>query len=97
MTGIADEHVEWAIVNRLKMMLDAPPKTKFNVTQSFALFSAILLWAKQRAWVLDRDLLAPLDLAAKSVRTALKDGCIFDDPWLLSKTVPRLATVMAEA
>jgi hypothetical protein len=51
MGGIADKHVEWAIVNRLKAMLDAPPKTKFNVTQSFALFSAILLWTKQRAWV----------------------------------------------
>lgn len=46
-----DEHVEWAIVNRFKAMLDAPPKTKFNVTQSFALFSAILLWTKQRARV----------------------------------------------
>jgi hypothetical protein len=51
MTGVADEHVEWAVVNRLKAMLDAPPPTKFNVTQSFALFSAILLWTKQRVWV----------------------------------------------
>jgi hypothetical protein len=51
MGGIADEHVEWAVVNRLKAMLDAPPKTRFNVTQSFALFSAVLLWTKQRAWV----------------------------------------------
>jgi hypothetical protein len=39
MGGIADEHVEWAVVNRLKAMRDEPPKTKFNVTQSFALFS----------------------------------------------------------
>ena len=51
MGGIADEHVEWAVVNRFKAMLDVPPKTKFNVTQSFALFSAIVLWTKQRAWV----------------------------------------------
>jgi hypothetical protein len=49
MGGIADEQVEWTVVNRLKAMLDAPPKTKFNVTQSFALFSAILLWTKNRA------------------------------------------------
>jgi hypothetical protein len=34
MSGIADEHVEWAVVNHLKAMLDEPPKTKFNVTQS---------------------------------------------------------------
>ena len=51
MGGIVDEHVEWAVVNRLKAMLDEPPETKFNVTQSFALFSAILLWTKNRAWV----------------------------------------------
>jgi hypothetical protein len=51
MGGIPDEHVEWVVVNRLKAMLDTPPKTKFNVTQSFALFGAILLWTKNRAWV----------------------------------------------
>jgi hypothetical protein len=39
MGGIAGEHVEWAVVNRLKAMLDAPPQTEFNVTQSFALFA----------------------------------------------------------
>jgi hypothetical protein len=32
MHGIADEHVEWAV---------EPPKTKFNGTQSFALFSTV--------------------------------------------------------
>jgi len=51
MVEISDKHVEWAVVNRLKAMLDAPPKTEFNVTQSFAMFSAIVLWTKQRAWV----------------------------------------------
>lgn len=51
MGGIADEHVEWAIVNRLKAMLDEPPQTTFSVTQTFALFSSVLLWTKNRAWV----------------------------------------------
>lgn len=51
MGGIADEHVEWAIVNRLKAMLDEPPPTPFHVTQTFALFSSVLLWTKNRAWV----------------------------------------------
>jgi hypothetical protein len=48
---IADEHVKSAVVNRLKAMLDEPPKTKFNVTQSFALFTTIVLWTENRAWV----------------------------------------------
>lgn len=43
MGGITDQDVEWAVVDRLKAMLAEPPKTKFNVTQSFALFSSILL------------------------------------------------------
>lgn len=89
MGGIADEQVEWAVVNRLKAMLDAPPKTKFNVTQSFALFSAILLWTKQRAWVPDRANLEPADRAAREVRLALQAGSIFDAPWLLSKGGPQ--------
>ncbi len=41
MAVIADEHVEWAVVSHLKAMLDEPPKTKLNVTQSFALFSTV--------------------------------------------------------
>jgi hypothetical protein len=94
MGGIADKHGEWAIVNRLKAMLDAPPKTKFNVTQSFALFSAILLWTKQRSWVggdaKDRPArLNEADHAAREAREALRAASIFDPPWSLSKERPR--------
>jgi hypothetical protein len=96
MGSIADEHVEWAMVNRLKAMLDTPPETKFNVTQSFALFSAILLWTKQRAWVRDHDLLGRADCAARQVRIALQAKTIFDSPWLLSKTRPHPAATDSE-
>jgi hypothetical protein len=40
MSGILNEDVEWAVANRFKAMLDELPNTKFNVTQSFALFGA---------------------------------------------------------
>jgi len=50
---ISDRHVEWAVVNRLKAMLETSPKTEFNVTQSFAIFSTVVLWTKQRAWAED--------------------------------------------
>jgi hypothetical protein len=96
MGGIADEHVEWAVVNRLKAMLDVPPRTKFNVTQSFALFSAILLWTKQRAWVPDHALFQPADRAARAVRNALEASTIFDAPWLLSRNQPQLAGIHQE-
>ncbi len=94
MGGISDEHVEWAIVNRFKAMLHAPPKTKFNVTQSFALFSAILLWTKQRAWVGGDAVSRPpwfdqADHAAREAREALRVTGICDPPWSLSKARPR--------
>ena len=96
MGGIADEHVEWAVVNRLKAMLDVPPRTKFNVTQSFALFGAILLWTKQRAWVPDHALFDPADRAARAVRIAFEADSIFDAPWLLSRNRPQLAGIHQE-
>jgi hypothetical protein len=97
MGGISDEHVEWAIISRLKAMLDNPPKTKFNVTQSFALFSAIVLWSKNRAWVAGnagarRDWDSPVDHHAHSVREGLRLQKIMEDPWLLSREEPSSAT-----
>jgi hypothetical protein len=93
MGEILNEHVEWAVVNRFKAMLDEPPKTKFNVTQSFALFSAILLWTKQRAWVPERRLTGPADHAARAVRAALQAKSIVEPPWLLSQNPLEAATV----
>ena len=94
MGGIVDEHVEWAVVNRLKAMLDEPPETKFNVTQSFALFSAILLWTKNRAWVagnigVRQNWHDGEDHKAHDAREALRGTNITEDPWLLSKKRPR--------
>ena len=98
MGGIADEHVEWAIVNRLKAMLDAPPKTTFNVTQSFALFSTVLLWTKNRAWVggdrQDRPhWFGDADHAARDARERLRESLICEEPWHLSRTPPQIAKV----
>jgi hypothetical protein len=94
MGGIRDEHAEWAVVNRLKAMLDDPPETKFNVTQTFAIFSSILLWTKNRAWVsnIGVDL---ADKAAQQVRAKLKATNIFDPPWSLSKIPPRFKSPQA--
>ena len=101
MGGIADKHVEWAIINRLKAMLDDPPKTKFNVTQSFALFSTVLLWAKSRAWVAgnngerqnwpDKN-----DHMAHDAREGLRDAKITDAPWLLSRAPPQIELVVRD-
>src|SRR5690349_2964456 len=98
MGGISDVHVEWAVVDRLKAMLDDPPKTKFNVTQSFALFSSILLWTKNRAWVGGEGAERPhwfgaKDHAARDAREALRSSRICEEPWRLSRVTPRVAAV----
>lgn len=86
MGGIADEHVEWAVVNRLKAMLDAPPATEFNVTLGFSLFSTVLLWTKNRMWV--PNLVVVADNQAAAARAELGKTRIIDAPWSLSREAP---------
>jgi hypothetical protein len=98
MTEIADEHVEWAIVNRLKAMLDDPPQTAFNVTQTFAFFTSILLWTKNRAWVAghhgqSKDWQDPADHQAHAAREALRCKMILEAPWQLSRMPPKIVLV----
>ena len=98
MSSIADEHVEWAIVHRLKAMLDEPPQTIFNVTQTFALFSSVLLWTKNRAWVAGncrerREWQDDADRRAHDFREAMRDKQITEDPWRLSLIVPQFVLI----
>lgn len=98
MGGIMDGHVEWAVINRLKAMLDDPPETKFNVTQTFALFSAVLLWTKNRGWVAGRrkkakPLVDVADKAADEFRQALAKELITSEPWSLSRRTPGLELI----
>lgn len=98
MGGIADEQVEWAIVNRLKAMLDEPPPTLFNVTQTFALFSSILLWTKNRAWVAGNpgirgDWEDDADHRAHDAREAMRGALITEAPWRLSLAPPKIILV----
>jgi hypothetical protein len=100
MGGIANEHVEWAVVNRMKTMLDAPPQTNFNVTQAFALFTSIVLWTKNRMWVAGnaiqpKEWQLPADGLAHGARENLRGALIVDDPWKLSTRTPALIDVDA--
>jgi hypothetical protein len=86
MGGIHEEHVEWAVVNRMKRMLETP-RNDFSVTETFALFSGIVMWAKNRAWT-HENANGESDIAARSVRTKLADALILEQPWGLSRTIP---------
>ncbi len=95
MGGIMDGHVEWAVINRLKAMLDDPPPTKFNVTQTFAIFSAVLLWTKNRGWVAGNNAananLDSADQAAHTFRQLLGTEVITSQPWSLPLCEPHPA------
>lgn len=98
MVEINDTHVEWAVINRLKAMLDDPPKTDFNLTLTFSLFTTIVLWSKNRAWVaghLDRPrpLKGQSDHDAHSVREYLGQQNITEEPWYLSRREPHLVDI----
>ncbi|MGO6803458.1 hypothetical protein ACCS50_23985 [Rhizobium ruizarguesonis] len=102
MGGIMDGHVEWAVINRLKAMLDEPPSTKFNVTQTFALFSAVLLWTKNRAWVAGNNagninFADAADQAAHTFRQLLGKEVITSQPWSLPLQEPQFAEVLKQA
>jgi hypothetical protein len=84
MTEIRREHVEWAVVDRLRQMLIAPPDTVFNVTQTFALFSAILCWTLQHMRIPESGVATAGDQAAVNLRKALERQLIADDPWRIN-------------
>jgi hypothetical protein len=45
---ITEEHIEWAVVDRLGQMLNGSSDQSCRVTNGFALFLATILWVKQR-------------------------------------------------
>ena len=82
MTEIADDHVEWAVVHRLQMMLESPPTTEFNVTQTYALFMTILCWTTQRIRTPDNgSQLGTIDRSAADVLKKLNEQFIETHPW----------------
>ena len=98
MVEISDEHVEWAVVNRIKHLLEDPSSTKFDVTQSFAFFTTILMWAKNRLWVggnkKDGSFLLSLpDIVSRETRKKLGEELICGPSWHLSRVSPELITV----
>jgi len=55
-TEITGDHVEWALVDRLRQMLEELPLEKFNVTQTYALFTAVMCWVVGRIRVTEKEI-----------------------------------------
>lgn len=97
MVELRHEHYEWAVVNRMKTLLEISTHAPLDVTQTFAFLTGIVLWSKNRAWVSghkdslqsDADV---SDRSAHAVRNGLRDSKIVSEPWSLSRSSPRFSS-----
>lgn len=81
MTQITDDHVEWAVVGRLRLMLEEPPHENFKVTQTYALFTAILCWVMQRIRIKSHEIVSKDDKIAHNLFKKLEGASINAEPW----------------
>ena len=71
MTQITKRHAEWAVVDRLRSMLNGPAHAEYNVTQAYGLCVAILAWVMQRVRTREDHANSLEDQAAISVKAKL--------------------------
>jgi hypothetical protein len=88
MTGITRDHAEWAVVDRLRAMLNETPHAEYNVTQSYGLCVAILAWVMQRVRTPENPANSPEDRAAISVKSTLDGQSVEALPWGLQTGGP---------
>jgi hypothetical protein len=94
MTQITADHVEWAIVGRLRRMLEEPPHQNFNVTQAYALFTTILCWVMQHIRIPERAITTPQDWTANKLLIKLSAARIADAPWSVHvASIARIALI----
>lgn len=80
MGQIPQEHAEWAVVDRLRRMLEEP-EGPFLASQSYALFASILCWVMQHARVHRDYQFTSGDRAASTLLTTLRNEPVTADPW----------------
>ncbi len=94
MSSIANAHVEWAVVERLRIMIEEPPHRDFNVTQAYSLFTSILCWVMQHIRMGSHETQTRGDRNARRLLVDLRRDSITDDPWRVH-TSDRLVPVGA--
>ncbi len=81
MTEITKDHVEWAMIGRLRLMLEEAPHQTFNVTQTYSHFSSVLCWVMQRIRIKSSDIVTKEDKIAHALFKKLEGAPIDADPW----------------
>jgi hypothetical protein len=98
MTEIRKDHVEWAVIDRLRQMLEDPPCRRFSVTEAYALFTTILCWVMQHLRIQRRSVTNTADQAALQLYARLEDEPISRAPWHMhTMSLPRIAPVVGQA
>jgi hypothetical protein len=92
---ITNDHVEWAVVDRMRIMLEQPPHPTFNVTNTYALFATVLCWVMQR--IRSRDNNSRDDQTAREVFEKLSNAEVKDDPWRIHVTPIRHRVLIGSA
>lgn len=90
MGQIPQEHAEWAVVDRLRQMLEEP-EGPYLASQSYALFASILCWVMQHARVHRDYQFTSGDRAASALLATLRSEPVSADPWrILSDAAARI-------
>jgi hypothetical protein len=82
MTEITPNHVKWAVADRLRLMLvEEPPHSSFNVTQTYAFFTTILCWVMQHIRIGTHEISDTEDKIAHKLFKRFSQDAVHDDPW----------------
>lgn len=77
---ITEDHAEWAVVDRMRQMIEAP-QGDYLATQTYALFTSVLCWVLQHLRIPEPQRLTAKDKAAHDLLTQLQGCDAREAPW----------------
>lgn len=77
---ITEDHAEWAVVDRMRHMMEEP-KGDYLATQTYAMFTAILCWVMQHLRIPECQQANAKDRAASILLKELETAKASDAPW----------------
>lgn len=78
---ITEDHAEWAVVDRMRQMMEQP-QGEYLATQTYALFTTTLCWVMQHLRIPEREQRTAKDQAAAGVRDELANTPASSERWL---------------
>ncbi|BDW83714.1 hypothetical protein MACH24_31520 [Erythrobacter sp. Dej080120_24] len=80
MTEITRDHLDWTIVGRMRVML-LNPKDSFEISETYALFTAILCWVMQHTRIKPKYAVRSADKAALALFGKLAKKNVLHEDW----------------